>query len=148
MNQLWVWSTAVQTSSLLMIAVFFAILSRSVRLAEVRIWVWAWACNLYALLVTVAARALLRLVVDHERALFGEDEWPGPVSGRASHAGVEAVITLCAEEVCPTFLGRVWRVHWQLPDPAGAKSGETQSRILFRQVRDKLVQRLQLLFRP
>ena len=53
MNQLWVWSTAVQTSSLLMIAVFFAVLSRSVRLAEVRIWVWAWACNLYALLVTV-----------------------------------------------------------------------------------------------
>ena len=42
MNEFWVWSTAVQMTSLLMIAVFFAVLSRSVRLAEVRIWVWAW----------------------------------------------------------------------------------------------------------
>lgn len=54
MNQLWVWSTTVQTTSLLMIAVFFAVLARSVRLAEVRIWVWAWLCNLGALVVTVA----------------------------------------------------------------------------------------------
>ena len=35
MNQLWVWSTAVQTTSLLMIAVFFAVLARSVKLAPV-----------------------------------------------------------------------------------------------------------------
>ena len=54
MNQLWVWSTAVQTTSLLMIAVFFAVLTRSVKLAPVRIWVGAWVCNLCALLVTVA----------------------------------------------------------------------------------------------
>jgi len=54
MNQLWVWSTAVQTTSLLMIAVFFAVLSRSVKLVAVRIWVGAWLCNLFALLVTVA----------------------------------------------------------------------------------------------
>jgi len=54
MNQLWVWSTAIQTTSLLMIAVFFAVLTRSVRLAPVRIWVGAWVCNLCALLVTVA----------------------------------------------------------------------------------------------
>jgi diguanylate cyclase (GGDEF)-like protein len=53
MNQLWVWSTVVQATSLLMIAVFFAALSRSVRLLEVRIWVGAWAFNLFALLVTV-----------------------------------------------------------------------------------------------
>src|SRR5215470_9729276 len=53
MNQLWVWSTAVQTTSVLMIAVFFAVLARSVRLAQVRIWVLAWVCNLLALLVTV-----------------------------------------------------------------------------------------------
>lgn len=53
MNQLWVWSTAVQTTSLVMIAVFFAVLARSVKLAPVRIWVGAWLCNLCALLVTV-----------------------------------------------------------------------------------------------
>jgi diguanylate cyclase (GGDEF)-like protein len=54
MNQLWVWSTAMQMTALLMIAVFFAVLARSVRLAEVRIWVRAWLCNLCALVVTVA----------------------------------------------------------------------------------------------
>ena len=54
MNEVWVWSTAIQTTSLLMIAVFFAVLTRSVKLAPVRIWVGAWVCNLCALLVTVA----------------------------------------------------------------------------------------------
>jgi hypothetical protein len=52
MNQIWVWSTAIQTTSLLMIAVFFVVLGRSVRFPEVRIWIWAWVANLYALLVT------------------------------------------------------------------------------------------------
>ena len=39
-----------------------------------------------------------------------------------SPEGVEAVITLCAEEVCPVFLGKAQRVHWGLPDSAGAGS--------------------------
>jgi len=25
---------------------------------------------------------------------------------------VDAVITLCAEEVCPVFLGKAHRIHW------------------------------------
>ena len=33
-------------------------------------------------------------------------------------ATVDTVITLCAEEVCPVFLGHVRRVHWPIPDPA------------------------------
>ena len=32
--------------------------------------------------------------------------------------GVDVVITLCAEEVCPVFLGKVRRLHWPIPDPA------------------------------
>lgn len=32
---------------------------------------------------------------------------------------VDTVITLCADEVCPVFLGHVLRLHWALPDPAG-----------------------------
>ncbi len=47
-----------------------------------------------ALLVTLAVRALVRLLAEHEAVLFGEVDWPGPLSGRASDAGVEAVITL------------------------------------------------------
>jgi diguanylate cyclase (GGDEF)-like protein len=50
---LWRWSTAVQVSSLLILTVFFGVLSRSIRLAELRFWVGAWACNLGALVVTL-----------------------------------------------------------------------------------------------
>jgi arsenate reductase len=31
---------------------------------------------------------------------------------------VGTVITLCAEEVCPVFLGKARRLHWPIPDPA------------------------------
>lgn len=33
-------------------------------------------------------------------------------------ATVDLVITLCAEEVCPAFLGKAERLHWPIPDPA------------------------------
>lgn len=33
--------------------------------------------------------------------------------------GVELVITLCADEVCPAYLAPVRRLHWPIPDPAG-----------------------------
>ena len=59
---------------------------------------------------------------------------------------VEAVITLCAEEVCPVWLERASRLHWGLPDPA-AESGSTDDDIeAFREVRDELSKRLRVLF--
>ena len=53
---------------------------------------------------------------------------------------VDAVITLCAEEVCPLFLGKAIKLHWGLSDPA--LSGIEA----FRKVRDELKKRLTLLF--
>jgi arsenate reductase (thioredoxin) len=51
---------------------------------------------------------------------------------------VDTVITLCAEEVCPVFLGDVERLHWGQPDPAAA-TGDTKKRLqAFRDVRDKI----------
>jgi arsenate reductase len=32
-------------------------------------------------------------------------------------AGIDLVVTLCAEEVCPVFLGETERLHWPLKDP-------------------------------
>ena len=61
-------------------------------------------------------------------------------------ADVDAVITLCAEEVCPVFLGKARRVHWGLPDPAGAGSTEEEQLQAFRDVRDELRRRLSVLF--
>jgi diguanylate cyclase (GGDEF)-like protein len=50
---LWRWSVGVQWASLAMITVFFLVLERSLRLAELRSWVGAWFANLLALGITV-----------------------------------------------------------------------------------------------
>lgn len=50
---LWQWSNAVQITSVLMIAVFFAVLRRSVRRAEMRWWVYAWSADFAAEAVTL-----------------------------------------------------------------------------------------------
>jgi arsenate reductase len=59
---------------------------------------------------------------------------------------VDAVITLCAEEVCPVWLEDAWRAHWGLPDPAGAGSTEEEELDAFRAVRDELQLRLGVVF--
>jgi len=60
-------------------------------------------------------------------------------------AEVDTVVTLCAEEECPLFLGKARRLHWGLPDPAAAE-GTTEERLAaFRQVRDDLRQRIEML---
>jgi arsenate reductase len=60
---------------------------------------------------------------------------------------VDTVITLCGEEECPVFLGRARRLHWGLPDPA-AVAGDGSARLeAFRQVRDELRRRLEVVWR-
>lgn len=62
-------------------------------------------------------------------------------------ATVDLVITLCAEEVCPAFLGRAGRLHWPLPDPANpdpALAPEDHLR-RFRETRGELQGRLEAL---
>ena len=58
---------------------------------------------------------------------------------------VDTVITLCAEEVCPVFLGKALRVHWGLPDPAAATGTDEEKLHAFREVRDELRRRLAVL---
>jgi protein-tyrosine-phosphatase/N-acetylglutamate synthase-like GNAT family acetyltransferase len=59
-------------------------------------------------------------------------------------ASVGAVVTLCAEEVCPLWPGKIARIHWPLPDPASTDPempAETL-RARFRAARDELRVRL------
>ena len=58
---------------------------------------------------------------------------------------VDTVITLCAEEVCPVFLGDVRRLHWPLQDPAGddPKLSREQMLARFRAARDQIRRRLE-----
>ena len=60
-------------------------------------------------------------------------------------ATVDVVITLCAEEVCPAFLGGARRLHWPLPDPVGAGRPTAEQLARFRAVRDEIARRLDTL---
>ncbi|MCK6531945.1 MAG: arsenate reductase ArsC [Polyangiaceae bacterium] len=58
---------------------------------------------------------------------------------------VDTVITLCAEEVCPAFLGKARRLHWPIPDPASkdASVGPAEMLARFRTARDTLREKLE-----
>jgi len=87
-----------------------------------------------------AVKALAELDVDIASARSkGVDEIPLD--------RVATVITLCAEEVCPVFPGGgVKRIHWPLPDPAGARGDDAAVLESFRTVRDELAERLERYF--
>ena len=55
-------------------------------------------------------------------------------------ATVDTVITLCAEEVCPVFLGQARRLHWPIPDPASTDPSLSHEQLLerFRAARDTI----------
>jgi protein-tyrosine-phosphatase len=55
---------------------------------------------------------------------------------------VDTVITLCAEEGCPVFLGKAQRLHWGLPDPAAATGSGQEKLAAFGKTRDELLQRI------
>lgn len=58
--------------------------------------------------------------------------------------GVSAVVTLCAEEVCPVFLGQAPRLHWPIPDPASSDPTIDRDAMLarFRAAADAITERL------
>jgi arsenate reductase len=60
---------------------------------------------------------------------------------------VDTVITLCAEEVCPVFLGRARRLHWPIPDPASTDPTLSRDELLqrFRGARDTIRAKLEAL---
>lgn len=56
---------------------------------------------------------------------------------------IDYVITLCAEEVCPSMVTqRAKRLHWPLPDPAGHQGSDEEQLQRFRNVRDAIAKRL------
>lgn len=59
---------------------------------------------------------------------------------------VDAVITLCAEEVCPVWLDSALRIHWDLRDPASVDGTDAEKLGAFREARDELRRRLAVVF--
>ena len=62
-------------------------------------------------------------------------------------ATVDTVITLCAEEICPVFLGQARRLGWPIPDPASddPRLSPDELRARFRTARDQIRGRLEVL---
>ncbi len=52
-------------------------------------------------------------------------------------SGIDLVITLCAEEVCPAVPGKFKRLHWPIDDPAGPNTLEE-----FKKARDSILQKM------
>jgi len=89
-----------------------------------------------------ATRALAEIGIDASaHRSKGTDDVAAEVeSGDAPP--VDAVITLCAEEVCPVWLRGAARAHWPHPDPAGASGTDEEILASFREVRDELRRKL------
>ncbi|MEX1200155.1 MAG: VOC family protein [Methylophaga sp.] len=60
---------------------------------------------------------------------------------------IDLVITLCAEEVCPIFLGKAKRLHWPIMDPDSADPAISQEDLQqrFNTARDQLKKRIEIL---
>ena len=56
------------------------------------------------------------------------------------------VITVCddANEACPFFPGAANRLHWSFEDPSRAKGSEEERLAVFRSVRDRIRQRIEV----
>jgi arsenate reductase len=57
-------------------------------------------------------------------------------------ADLDYVITLCAEEVCPTLVSKAQKVHWPFPDPANRAGSDEEQLNRFRQTRDAIAKKI------
>ena len=111
------------------------------------------------------AEGLARQVLGEQTEVLSAGSNPAPVNGHAvdvmaeigiditgQHSksvdtidlpGLDLVVTLCAEEVCPVLPGQVRRLHWPIPDPAVGEPGEPEAR--FRAARDMIQERIEAL---
>ncbi len=62
--------------------------------------------------------------------------------GSVNTSDVDIVITLCAEEVCPTLPIKVERLHWPLADPSFVAGTDDERLQRFRETRDEIRSRL------
>ncbi len=86
----------------------------------------------------IAAMAELGIDISHQRSKSVREIDP---------AGIDLVVTLCADEVCPVLPGRVRRLHWPIPDPAATDdtAAPEEIRQRFRAARDAIKARLETL---
>ena len=84
--------------------------------------------------MAIAAMAELGITLDSHRSKSVDAIDPSTV---------DTVVTLCAEEVCPAFLGRARQLHWAFSDPASDDEAPREELLeRFREVRDGISEKL------
>ena len=91
----------------------------------------------------------------HPRALAVLERHGVPVDQPASKSmddlegqRFDVIITVCdaaAGEACPVWLSEAAKVHWGIPDPAGAEGGDDEIDAVFERTYQRLRQRLEKL---
>ena len=97
--------------------------------------------------IAIEVMAELGIDIRGHRSTAVADVGRRVATGASAHPPVDLVITLCAEEVCPVFLGDAARLHWPLPDPDRGGEDLTHAERLghFRVARDQIQGRLAVL---
>jgi arsenate reductase len=60
-----------------------------------------------------------------------------------SMTGIDWVVTLCAEEICPVLPGNARNLHWPIEDPAGRGTTDEERLGFFRRARDEIQRRIE-----
>lgn len=60
-----------------------------------------------------------------------------------SMTGIDWVVTLCAEELCPVLPGNARKLHWSIEDPAGRGTTDEERLAFFRRARDEIRHRIE-----
>jgi arsenate reductase len=111
------------------------------------------------------AEGLAQQILDEGTEVLSAGSNPGPVNPHAIEAmaeiginissqfsksvdtidlsGLDLVVTLCSDAVCPVLPGRVRLLHWPIADPAAREPGEALAR--FRAARDVIKEKLEAL---
>ena len=84
----------------------------------------------------LAIRVLSEIGIQHQGESKSVDQFRGREFDR--------VITVCdeANEQCPVWLGKGKRLHQSFRDPAKAAGAEAEQLVVFRQVRDDILEKL------
>ncbi len=94
--------------------------------------------------LAIAVMAEVGIDISGHRSKVVADVGSQTAIGGSPHPPVDLVITLCAEEVCPVFLGGATRLRWPLQDPdrGGEDLSDAERLGHFRVARDEIQRRL------
>ena len=88
------------------------------------------------------AEGLARATAPTGWSISSAGSHPGTLNPLAVRVMADIVVTLCAEEACPTTPPSVERIGWAMPDPAGGGGTGAERLEAFRRTRREIEKRI------